>query len=440
MADGILRLDRRRLIAGLGAAALAPARSSAAAAEPQIVPVLHAKIDLGKSPPQRPDALLWEFAGPAETARATAKRGTALEFRLANELPVPAGLNWRGLDGVPSSELLTAQAPLPSGASQNLQIPFGRSGTYLCDLRLLGDGQARASRALMLIVAETEAVEVDHDEVFLIEDFRLDPDGALVAPGSDPKGTNLLYTINRESSQQVSARPHDRLRMRFINGCQRSVIAVKIENHDVRVIALDSQPAEPFPARNGAIVLAPGGRADAFVDAAGPAGMTSAILLHDGKEARSIGRLVITDEPPIRSMPLPPFQALKSDGPRAQLDLKNALRFELVLGGPAADWVTPATLAATTPPAFRARAGRIVVLALANRAGVAIVFHLHGHHFRLLDRLDDGWKPFWLDTLAIGPGQTEHVAFAAEYAGRWLLEAMATDWAAPRLVRWYSVE
>jgi len=82
----------------------------------------------------------------------------------------------------------------------------------------------------------------------------------------------------------------------------------------------------------------------------------------------------------------------------------------------------------------------VVVLALTNRAAIATVFHLHGHHFRLLDRLDDGWKPFWLDTLAIEPGQTQRIAFAAEYAGRWLIESVATDWAAPRLVRWYSVD
>jgi FtsP/CotA-like multicopper oxidase with cupredoxin domain len=80
------------------------------------------------------------------------------------------------------------------------------------------------------------------------------------------------------------------------------------------------------------------------------------------------------------------------------------------------------------------------VLALTNRAAIATVFHLHGHHFRLLDRLDDGWKPFWLDTLAIEPGQTQRIAFRAEYPGRYLIESVATDWAAPRLVRWYAVE
>ena len=74
-----------------------------------------------------------------------------------------------------------------------------------------------------------------------------------------------------------------------------------------------------------------------------------------------------------------------------------------------------------------------MVLALTNRGDLPVVFHLHGHHFRLLDRLDDGWKPFWLDTLAIDSGQTQRIAFAATYAGRWLLEAAATDWAAPRL-------
>ena len=204
-------------------------------------------------------------------------------------------------------------------------------------------------------------------------------------------------------------------------------------------MALDGQPAEPFSARNGAIVLAPGGRVDAFIDATA-AGSTSSILLHDGKEARPIARLVTSKEPPIRDAALPAALPLPSNGLPAQLDLKGALRVDVALGGSQADWLTPASFATTAAPAFRARAGRTVVLALTNRGDKPAVFHLHGHHFRLLDRLDDGWKPFWLDTLAIEAGQTQRIAFAAEYAGRWLMESMATDWAAPRLVRWYSVE
>ena len=51
-------------------------------------------------------------------------------------------------------------------------------------------------------------------------------------------------------------------------------------------MAIDSQPAEPFLARSGAMVIAPGGRVDAFVDVTAPAGTTSSVLLHDGKAAR----------------------------------------------------------------------------------------------------------------------------------------------------------
>jgi FtsP/CotA-like multicopper oxidase with cupredoxin domain len=130
---------------------------------------------------------------------------------------------------------------------------------------------------------------------------------------------------------------------------------------------------------------------------------------------------------------------LPANGLPAQLDLKSAQRFDVPAGGPA-DWGRPTDFKLSSPPAFRVKPGRTVVLALTNRAAIATVFHLHGHHFRLLDRLDDGWKPFWLDTLAIEPGQTQRIAFAAEHAGRWLIESVATDWAAPRLVRWYSVE
>jgi FtsP/CotA-like multicopper oxidase with cupredoxin domain len=291
-----------------------------------------------------------------------------------------------------------------------------------------------------LIVRETEPVAVDRDEVLLIEDWRVRPDGTAMAPGAAPGDVVPIHTINGQTSLDLSARANERVRLRIISGCQRSVIAIKLEGLEVRVMAIDGQPSEPFQARNGALVLAPGGRVDAFIDLTAPAGTVSPILLHDGKEARPIGKFTVSSEAPIRPAPLPPPPPLPSNGLPERLDLKNATRVDLALGGPSGDWVPPAKFMAAAPPAFRAKAGRIVVLALTNRAAIATVFHLHGHHFRLLDRLDDGWKPFWLDTLAIEPGQTQRIAFLAEYAGRYLIEAVATDWAAPRLVRWYAVE
>lgn len=441
MADRILRLDRRELLAGLGATALGPVMSPIAAAQVQPALLLQATEGAIALRPGAPDTPIWTLDGAALGPGSRFKRGETLEITLGNGFPIPAAASWRGIDGVPAAEPLAARAPLAPGARETFLIPLRHAGIFLCDLRLLGDGQARPSPLRALIVGESEPVAVDRDELFLIEDWRLRPDGTAIAPGIDPNDTPPLYTVNGMTALDISARSNERLRLRFINGCQRGVIAVKIEGHEVRVMAIDGQPAEPFLARGGAFALAPGTRVDAFIDAAAPPGSTSPILLHDGREARPIARLVTSKEPPVREAPLPIAAPLPSNGLPTQLDLKGALRVDLALGGQQADWVTPANFAnSTAASAFRAKAGRTVVLALTNRDDIAAVFHLHGHHFRLLDRLDDGWKPFWLDTLAIDPGQTQRIAFAAEYAGRWLIETMATDWAALRFVRWYTVE
>jgi FtsP/CotA-like multicopper oxidase with cupredoxin domain len=401
---------------------------------------LRAKAGVIALRPGAPDTPIWSLQGPTPEPGFRFKRGDELDVTLQNELPVPAVLNWRGIDGAPAAEPLAARMPLAPGAKESFVVPLRYAGTFLCDLRLLGDGQPRPSGARALVVQESDAITVDRDEVLLIEDWRLRPDGTAIAPGTDSKDAMPLYTINGLTTLDIPVRTHQRLRFRFINSCQRNVIALKIEGLDVRVMAIDSQPAEPFMARGGTLVLAPGTRVDALIDAAVPPGSTSSILLHNGREARPLARLVASNEPPLRDAPLPVAPPLPSNGLPTQLDLKNALRVDLTLGGPQADWVTPASFASAAAPAFRVRVGRTVVLALTNRANIPEIFHLHGHHFRLLDRLDDGWKPYWLDTLAIDSGQTQRIALSAEYGGRWLMEAVATDWAAPRLVRWYSVE
>ena len=428
-------------MAGMGAAVLGPAMPGSAAAQGRPSLMLQARAGVISLLPGQPDTPIWSLQAPTPDPGLRFKRGGDLEITLRNELPVPTLLNWHGIDGLPAAEPLAARSPLAAMAEETLVIPLRHAGTFLCDLRLLGDGKARPLPARALVVGEDEAVAVDRDEVFLIEDWRLGPDGTAIAPGIDPRDTTPVYTVNGLMMPDIPVGIHERLRFRFINGCQRNVIAVKIEGQpDIRVMAMDGQPSEPFFARGGALVLAPGGRVDAFIDVSAAPGSAASILLHDGKEARSIGRLTASNEPQIRDAAPPAAPPLPSNGLPAQIDLKSALRFDLTLGGPQADWVRPANFAASAVPAFRAKAGRAVVLTLTNRGVIAAVFHLHGHHFRLLDRLDDGWKPFWLDTLAIESGQTQRIAFSAEYAGRWLLESMVADWAAPRLVRWYSVE
>jgi len=435
MANRNLLTSRRAFIGGLGLTALGAGKPPIAAAAADEAVRLQAKgstLALRSGQLETPVSALI-----GSTPALRFKLGATIEIAFKNELQVPAAINWHGLDGVPLAEPLTGQSPLASGATAGVAVPLRHAGTLFGDLGLLAGDVGHPTRALALIVDETDPPPVDRDEILLIEEFRVGPDGTAISPGSDPKNAPPIYTVNGLISPDIAVHSNQRLRLRFINAGQRHVVAVKIEGLEVRLMALDGEPAEPFFARNSAIVLAPGGRGDAFVDVPLPPGSAAQILLHDGKQARAIGRLIVTDEAPRRA-PLTPAPALPQNGLPAQLELKGARRFEIALTGNG--WVTPTRFATSAAPAFRVKAGRIVVLALTNRALIATVFHLHGHHFRLLDRLDDGWKPYWLDTLAVEPGQTQRIAFAADYAGRWLIESTPTDWAAPKLLRWYSVE
>lgn len=434
MARQFLRMDRRALMTGFGATSLGlllPGGSPAQGRPPLAIQARRSALNLRTGAPETP---VWMLVAPELRFR----RGENLQVEFINELTVPAALDWRGVDGISAIEPLAGRPLLAAGGRERVQIPLRHAGTFLCDVTLLADRNALPARGLPVVVAESEPVSADRDEVLLFEEWRLRTDGTAAVPGADPNETMIFHTLNGKPSLDVSARSNERLRLRFINGSRRTVIALKLESVDVTVMAIDSQPAEPFLARNGALVLAPGSRVDAFVNVTAPPGSNLKILLHEGRQARTIGFIIVARDPPARAAPLPPPPPLPSNGLPARLDLKNALRVDLMSSGP--EWTLIASLAAAPRPAFRAKAGRTVVLALSNRADIATVFRLHGHHFRLLDRLDDGWKPFWLDTLAIEPGQTQRIAFAAEHAGRWLIESVATNWAAQRFVRWYAVE
>lgn len=437
MATRIFAPHRREVLAGLGASLGASAAGLIAGGA---APAITAQLALQARPatlalrPGQPATPIWELAAVSHIGNVRLRRGDRCEVVFRNHLPVPLAPAWYGLNGPAAADPLRGRAPTAPDTTETSIISIPNAGTLLADFRLFEDGLKLPARPLPIISGESSRAAVDRDEILLIEEWRLGPDGTAVPPGRDPKDTTPLYTINGQTSFELSAATNERLRLRFINGSQRTVLAIKLESHEVRVMALDGQPAEPFQARSGALVLAPGARADAFVDVA-----TSApFLLHDGKEAHQVGSLTVSGklerrEPLLPSQPLPP-----NDLPE-KLDLKGALRFDVALGAPDAGWTRPAAFSTASTPAFSTRTGRTVVLALRNASPVTSVFHLHGHHFRLLDRLDDGWKPYWLDTLAVEPGQTQRIAFAATSPGRWLFESVATDWAAPRLVRWYAV-
>ncbi len=441
MTNQVFLPSRRALLAELGGVALTSGLRLPASAQTGASLSLRARPTAAALGAGLPQSSIWALdAGNTGSGAGFLRFGKGdLAVTLSNELPAPIVLNWLGIDGAQAAASLTGQPPIPPGGRAAFTVPLRQAGTVLVSAQLLGDAADRPMSARALIVADNPPVTVDRDELLLIEDWRLKPDGSAIAPGRNPDGTTPVYTVNGLPHLDLTARVNERLRLRFISGSARSPFGLRVENHDVRVMAIDSQPAEPFPARDGQLVLAPGSRIDVLIDTTRAPGTVSKIVLHDGTGPRTIAQLTMSNDAPVRAAPLPQAEALPSGSLPARLNLQGALRTDLSLD-PSAQWIAPVKFDAATAPAYRVKRGRTVVMAITNPTAAPVVFRLHGHHFRLLDRLDDGWKPFWLDTLIFDKSQTQRIAFLGEHTGRWLMEATALNWAAPKLVRGYAVE
>jgi FtsP/CotA-like multicopper oxidase with cupredoxin domain len=199
-------------------------------------------------------------------------------------------------------------------------------------------------------------------------------------------------------------------------------------------MAIDGQPAQPFTANGGRVVLGPGNRIDLFIDMTMQPG-EAAPLVAESHRDRTIARFVYDAGPPARANVTEDAPPLPDNPLPEKMDLKGALRFEVSIDA--------SSVEAMAKPMFSVRRGRTVVLALNNRTPSAQAVHLHGHHFRLLDRLDDGWKPFWLDTLLLPPQQTPAqlwtIAFVADNPGKWALERQMIGGAETASSSWFEI-
>ena len=347
------------------------------------------------------------FNGVAPGPVIRVRRNDEVRVRLVNDLDEPTALHWHGVrtpnamdGGVP----LTG-APVAPGASFEYRFEVSDAGTFWYRAALRTQQESGLYGAL--IVTELASPPADQDRVLIFGERRSGRDGT------------REFTLNGVSALDVPVRTNERLRLRFVNASARQVMNGRIESHRVIVMALDGEPAEPFASRHGRIVLGPGNRADVFVDATLAPGSVAPIMFAQNGSDPPVLRMVYA-ETPARSMPLGEPAPLPANPLPARMNFSRALRVVLAVEGSNA--APPIRM-----PLFSAERGRTVVMALDNRDIGAHVVHVHGHHFRLLDRLDDGWKPYWLDTVVVESRQTARIAFVADNPGRWLIERHALD-------------
>jgi FtsP/CotA-like multicopper oxidase with cupredoxin domain len=263
----------------------------------------------------------------------------------------------------------------------------------------------------LLIVDEAEPIGVDRDVALILDAWTLGADGRLDANGT------AHFTVNGLPSLDIPVATNDRVRLRLVNASRDRPLSARLDRHAGTVMAIDGQPAEPFPARDGRVMLAPGNRLDFFFDALlTPESKAPIFIGSDDREA-PLARLVY-DLLPARPAPRGELKPLPENGLPVRINFASAIKLEIALDDPRH---RPAS--GFGRPLFTTAARQSVTIGFKNTTSHAHVIHLHGHSARLLDALDDGWKPYWLDTILAPPGRTTRVAFLADNRGKWLIES-----------------
>lgn len=440
----------------------APAWAQPAEAEvaPDGYRVLRARAAPGQpAGAEAPSAPAWSFDGgvPGPLLRVT--RGKELKVRLVNELPQPLVLHWHGvrlpnlMDGAPG---LTQQPVLP-GARFDYRFVPPDAGTYwyrASPFAAPGHGLHGA-----LIVDEPDPPSVDQDLMLVFDSRPVMP----ADPGRPPTGpastASEPLTVNGRSTLDLPVRAGERVRLRLLNASGTRLLAVRIDQHRPVVMAIDGQPAEPFAARDARVVLGPGNRTDLFVDMSLAAGAAAAIIAETATASATVARLVYQDAAAPRPQPRAELKGLPPNPLPARMDFARALRLDLPVdpaalrpavrqpargapeGARATIWSTGDGSGAEAfgPALFSLKRGRTVMLAFTNGLRLPHAVHVHGHSVRLLDNLDDGWKPYWLDTIVVMPEQTARVAFVADNPGRWLIECQRLEQPEKPMAAWFEV-
>lgn len=433
----------------------------AAPPQPRTIAAVLAKAQLRPAPAAQTEIWAFDGATPGPTLRI--RQGETLNFRLENKATAPLGLHFYGLRGEATRDGVGgfSQPPIAPGESADIQITPPDSGTLLYRPLVLGGSSEPSGRGLtgLVIVEEKEPPAVDLDLPVLITDWLIGDDQAIQpfalqgnASASAGRLGSWLTVNGRSPPQPITAKPGARIRLRLANACNARIMRLRFEGGKAVVTAVDSQPTETFEPVRAQLPFAPGNRYDVILDLPEEAGATASVtaLIGGGLPLVRIVTEGAKQAPPAASPTLKPNPALP-----AAVRMQDATRAEIVIEGGAKlaedkldftgldlarPWLVNGGIGSREgKPLFSVKRGTPIVLAIDNRTAFVQPMHVHGHSFRLLHPLDDGWEAYFLDTVQIPERKKLHIAFIADNPGRWLISSTVLERFDLGMWTWFEV-
>jgi FtsP/CotA-like multicopper oxidase with cupredoxin domain len=456
-----------------GALALhAPSAVLAAAEEPVRVRWLAHLLTHRLRPSPASETSLWGINGKYPPPLLRLRHGQEFSLELTNNTPLPLAFYAHGVRSSGGRPEGVWPTPLPPAATGTTLFRPRDSGFFLYRPLVMNGSCEPTARGLggALIVEEAQPPLVDAEHVILVQDWLLDEQQQLSTFERASTSSSLfsggrlgnMLSINGKSvPERLRFAPGSRVRVRLGNLCVSRMMRLRFDDLKVYVIAIDGQPTDTFEPLRSTLPFAPGSRYDLIIDlpledkkvgfiTATIANGTALVALETaGASLEASSGVKRLSASPLS--PLPPNTSLS-----AGIRLQDALRAEMVLEGGARitsdGRVDSASVMKDQPwrmngtkgdiaskPLFTARKGQPVVLTLANKTDFAQPIHIHGHVFRLLHPFDDGWEPYWLDTLHMPEQRTLRVAFIAEQPGKWLISNTNLERLDAGMWSWFEV-
>jgi len=375
---------------------------------PQTLTIEQARVQLLPAPALASELL--SINGPAGDQALRLRAGSEDRVIFKNTLDHPVSVVARGFRGDGFASSGETIAPM---SERMFVVRPHRGGSCLLVPSPLEAQLSERGMASLLIVEDREQTAADNDVGVLLKDFRLSPNGSIV-PATGPRLGNALAVNGRLERFDVPIRRHERLRLRLSNASTVRILVLEMRGFVPRIVALDGAPCEVFEPAGNKIVLPPGGRVDLLVEINARPDAPLAISTRLGPiDVDLIGLPFVGDHPLRQGLPEPFIALPEVKAPR--LDLAKALRVTVSPGG--RHWLGEAQASALAAPLFSAALGRTIVLIVDNLRPAPAVLHCDSQHLRPLDGLDDGVKPWVLDTILLEPGERLLLAFVAERPG-----------------------
>lgn len=408
---------------------------------------------------------LWLYNNQLPGPEIRVKRGERVRVRFINKLAEPTSVHWHGIridnamDGVSG----LTQAPVQPGESFDYDFIAPDAGTFWYHAHNMSWNQVPRGLAGSLIIEEDEDVFAPGTDMTLaLSDWKLTDEGVLDTAGfgnphdfSHAGRLGNWLTVNGRSMPDIAIRQGRWHRLRLINMSASRILDLEPARFGAQVIGLDGQVFDSPRKIDGTVQLSPAQRMDLVMrpEATG----TIAFEMMTGKPF-TVANFVVTEGPaakdPLRmpaanTLPEPDLSGARTvplvmeGGAMGRLRLAERNGEEMSmrqLAGQGYFWAFNGQAGMGKAPFFTAQRGETIILESVNDTAFPHAIHLHGHHFRVLERNGEKLShPDWRDTYTTARGETVKIAFVTDNPGKWLVHCHMLGHATSGMRDWFEV-